>query len=327
MIRALLAALGSLAVIMAAAAADLTTVVQPTPITGTAVARDGDTLTIDGTDIDLFGVDAPEMQNPPWGLYSRTQLEAILAIGGVTCLREDMSSQDRLVAICRDARGRDIGSLMVRAGWASAHRRGTTTYDRDEQAARDAGRGIWQDWAATMRFNTWPAWDIPVGIAAVVAGLLGFGGLIVVSWRVIVHERKRAEARQDSDALAVARLLTGVLTAYGGVIQHIIDEIEKARNENCDTATFPVYMFPTPHDDAFLSAHLLSLAAKAPRMVLWLQDTHTKYRVRLEHTLTGIPQMAPPNRRQWVALGHPKAIPAGAVTIGRGPLLIGLVWR
>jgi len=119
-------------------------------VTGTARVSDGDSLRIGAERIRLFGVDAPELdqvcgdgQGWPCGTWARGRL-ALLAEGRrVSCEVQDRDRYDRLVAICT-VNGRDIGAAMVAQGAATAYRRYSTRYVAEEEAARQAGLGLWR---------------------------------------------------------------------------------------------------------------------------------------------------------------------------------------
>jgi endonuclease YncB( thermonuclease family) len=121
-------------------------------VTGPARVNDGDTLSIAGERIRLFGIDAPELDQScerrnagRWacGRWSRDRLAEMVAGRNVSCDARTRDRYGRLVARCTAA-GRDLAAAMVRAGAAEAYRRYTTDYvDEEKQAAFD-GAGIWQ---------------------------------------------------------------------------------------------------------------------------------------------------------------------------------------
>lgn len=118
---------------------------------GTAVAVDGDTLTVDGVAVRLHGIDAPELDQPcflgaeTWtcGQDAREQLAALLAVGMVTCLGEERDTYGRLLATCTVG-NIDINRAMVTEGWAVAYRSYSDAYVADETRARAARQGIWR---------------------------------------------------------------------------------------------------------------------------------------------------------------------------------------
>lgn len=84
---------------------------RPTRIT------DGDTFRFGETRVRLHGVDAPEMSTPE-GREARRHLIALIGEGEVRCRDTGQRSYERVVAVCRDVRGRDLAAAMVESGWA-----------------------------------------------------------------------------------------------------------------------------------------------------------------------------------------------------------------
>lgn len=120
-------------------------------VAGQPVVADGDTLTINGQRIRLFGVDALEAEQfcqndrgQDWQCGGKaTQALAELVRGqSVTCEQRDIDQYGRMVAVCRIG-SRDIGEEMVRQGWAVAFRKYSSAYVGAEDEAQLARRGIW----------------------------------------------------------------------------------------------------------------------------------------------------------------------------------------
>ena len=107
--------------------------------------HDGDTLTLHGEHIRLWGADAPELAqrcgDVPAGEIARDALAA-LVLRGVRCERAGPPSYGRTVARCTAA-GADVGEALVRAGmaWDTPYSGGA--YADAEREAREAGRGVW----------------------------------------------------------------------------------------------------------------------------------------------------------------------------------------
>jgi endonuclease YncB( thermonuclease family) len=109
---------------------------------------DGDTLDLDcpggWTRVRLWGMDAPEQGQQPWGRQARQTLVALLQQPQVRLRVRDRDRYDRTVAQVFSPAG-DVGLAMLRAGAASLR----TRYVRDpvyRQAVAEArsGRlGIW----------------------------------------------------------------------------------------------------------------------------------------------------------------------------------------
>lgn len=115
-------------------------------IAGAAAVGDGDSLTIGGERIRLIGIDAPELDQTcrrddrdyACGRQSRQALVALIGALAVACEGRGKDRYERLLADCR-AGDVDLGRAQVEAGWAVAY----GDYEREEAAAREAGRGLW----------------------------------------------------------------------------------------------------------------------------------------------------------------------------------------
>jgi endonuclease YncB( thermonuclease family) len=120
-------------------------------IEGTAEVIDGDSLRVAGTEIRLFGVDAPELSQPCYdngsevacGAMAKDVLAGLIGSAVLTCQPRDTDTFGRIVATCRTS-GVDIGGALVEAGWATAFRRYGDGYVAAEMRARAARTGIWQ---------------------------------------------------------------------------------------------------------------------------------------------------------------------------------------
>jgi endonuclease YncB( thermonuclease family) len=119
-------------------------------IVGKLRVVDGDTLVINDTRVRLYGVDAPERDQPcttlsgqPWscGDWVTQQVRARFDGAVARCTVEDTDRYGRVVAICHAA-GQEIGDVLVSEGWAYAYRRYSMRYDLQEKAAYVADRGI-----------------------------------------------------------------------------------------------------------------------------------------------------------------------------------------
>lgn len=120
-------------------------------IQGTADVIDGDTLRVGGTEVRLFGVDAPELSQTCFnntstvacGAMAKEALEGMIGSGRLTCLARDTDTYGRTVAVCRTS-GVDIGGALVEAGWATAFQRYGDDYAAVELRARAQRAGIWK---------------------------------------------------------------------------------------------------------------------------------------------------------------------------------------
>ena len=71
-------------------------------------------------------------------------LRRLIAGNPVRCQERDRDRYDRIVAVCFNSDGRDIGKAMVRNGWALAYRQFSLDYVVDEDRAKAARSGIWK---------------------------------------------------------------------------------------------------------------------------------------------------------------------------------------
>ncbi|HEY0438878.1 MAG TPA: thermonuclease family protein [Xanthobacteraceae bacterium] len=119
---------------------------QSASISGTARIVDGDSLYVDGTEIRLFGIDAPELHQTCqrggrlWncGADAAAALRAASAGKDIVCKPRERDRYGRTVAVCQ-AGGLDLGAAMIKGGYAVSY----GGYEADEREARDARRGIW----------------------------------------------------------------------------------------------------------------------------------------------------------------------------------------
>jgi endonuclease YncB( thermonuclease family) len=122
-----------------------------TGVTGRALVIDGDTISLNGQRVRLWGIDAPEAtqtcrrQGAPWpcGRDAAQTLAAWLNGRSVQCQERTRDEHRRSVALCR-ADGIDVSGWLVDNGWALAYRHYGDDYVAREQRARAAGLGIWQ---------------------------------------------------------------------------------------------------------------------------------------------------------------------------------------
>lgn len=147
---------------------------------GPARLIDGDTVAVGDVVVRLHGIDAPENDQPcvdaggDWacGLWARDELGRLIGDGPVTCTVIETDRYGRAVAQCLGSRG-DLGAAMVLAGAAVAYRRYSLAYVGQEEAARQARRGVWRaegvgllmpaEWRAAARADVPPAEAAPAG--------------------------------------------------------------------------------------------------------------------------------------------------------------------
>jgi endonuclease YncB( thermonuclease family) len=119
--------------------------------TGNARAKDGDSLTLNGTEVRLFGIDAPELNQScgsnageyPCGREATEALRGLLRNKVINCKSLETDRYGRAVSICWDDK-LEINNEMVRLGWAIAYFRHATAYAKAQKEARAAKRGIWR---------------------------------------------------------------------------------------------------------------------------------------------------------------------------------------
>ena len=119
-------------------------------VAGQAEPIDGDSLIVGGSEIRLFGIDAPEGRQQchragePWacGEEARSRLSGFIGGRTVRCQPQDTDTYGRTVATCI-AGTLDLSGAMVEAGYAVALVQFSTAYVGDEQRARASRLGIW----------------------------------------------------------------------------------------------------------------------------------------------------------------------------------------
>jgi endonuclease YncB( thermonuclease family) len=118
-------------------------------IEGPARIIDGDTIEVSGIVVRLFGVDAPEKDQPcataegvayGCGMVASSALAVRIGSGAVSCRPRTTDRYHRVVAVCFDDHGDDLGGWLVEN--AIAFRKYSTVYVDQENRARHARRGI-----------------------------------------------------------------------------------------------------------------------------------------------------------------------------------------
>jgi endonuclease YncB( thermonuclease family) len=140
---------------------------------GKARAVDGDSLELGDRRVRLYGIDAPELRQTcekadgttQCGQRAYAELKFIISGKHVECEGFGFDRYDRTLARCR-AGETDLGSAMVRAGWAISY----GDYRGEERQARRDRAGIWagefiepEDWRAlngqaAADFRFWQYW-------------------------------------------------------------------------------------------------------------------------------------------------------------------------
>ncbi|MBE9555194.1 MAG: thermonuclease family protein [Proteobacteria bacterium] len=122
-------------------------------ISGTAVAPDGDTVLIENNYLDLWGIEAPNLDNSD-GWYSRAALDRFIGEGSdLVCIVKVKRKKRRNLAICSNSKVGDVGRAMLQNGWAVVNRTDKKSqdvdsalagvYQRTEIRAREARLGLW----------------------------------------------------------------------------------------------------------------------------------------------------------------------------------------
>lgn len=117
---------------------------------GVAHVGDGDSLTLDGTRIRLYGIDAPELDQrcnrngTSWecGQEAKRQLAALVEGKPLECGTVEQDQYGRQVAVCWSGQI-ELNRTMVEQGWAAAYQSVTSKYAAPEIRAKAAGLGIW----------------------------------------------------------------------------------------------------------------------------------------------------------------------------------------
>lgn len=122
-------------------------------VSGYARVIDGDSLEINGTEIRLHGIDAPEARQTctrdglVWlcGAEVSKHLRDLLQGQQVHCEGDNWDRYGRLIARCHlgGPEGPDLGARIVHSGWALAFRKYSTDYVLQEREAKNAQRGLW----------------------------------------------------------------------------------------------------------------------------------------------------------------------------------------
>lgn len=124
----------------------------PAAISGRAVVIDGDTLEIGQTRIRLEGIDAPETGQTcgrrwigSWncGAAAAAKLGDLVDGRRVECQSRGKDKYGRMIGLCA-VDGEDLNGAMVRAGFAWAFVKYSTSYVDAEAEAKAGEAGIWQ---------------------------------------------------------------------------------------------------------------------------------------------------------------------------------------
>ena len=119
----------------------------PESVAGIPRILDGDSIRINGEEVRLVGIDAPERRqmcqkggrNWACGVVAAEALREYVAGRPVSCAVEGVDKYDRLLGRCQSSISRELNGWMVEQGWAVSF----GDYHAAEQRARAARRGIW----------------------------------------------------------------------------------------------------------------------------------------------------------------------------------------
>ena len=122
-------------------------------ISGAAVAPDGDTVLIGDDYLDLWGIEAPNLDNSD-GWYSRAALDRFIGEDNkLVCIIKVKRRRGRDLAICSNSKVGDVGRAMLQNGWAVVNRTDKKSqdvdsalagvYQRTEKRARETRKGLW----------------------------------------------------------------------------------------------------------------------------------------------------------------------------------------
>ena len=120
------------------------------PVSGIGQAKDGDSLMVGGTEVRLFGIDAPEWdqycrkngQDWSCGSAAADKLAELVTGRNVVCSSVGMDEHKRVLGRCM-AGATDVNRAMVASGYAVAFRRYSSDYVSAEDSAKVNKRGIW----------------------------------------------------------------------------------------------------------------------------------------------------------------------------------------
>lgn len=120
-------------------------------IIGTGMAVEGDVVSVNGSAVKLWGIDAPDAgqtcqtkANQPYDCFNRAKDELSRLIGQnqVTCYERGTDRNGQSVGTCA-VNGLDLAALMVRNGWALAYHELSPQYANLEAYAQARTRGLW----------------------------------------------------------------------------------------------------------------------------------------------------------------------------------------
>jgi endonuclease YncB( thermonuclease family) len=174
-------------------------------VTGPATVTGSDTLTVNGTALQLNGLDAVELQQScfvdgqAWacGAAATRALQTLIEGVTVTCTPTGETNGDAQFAVCM-SEGQDVGENLVQNGWAVANPAQSDAYVALEKQARDGAVGIW-------RGSFLPPADFRQNIAA-----------IEKSYLALAHASILADAEKTLESATGVDFFTGAKLATVG---------------------------------------------------------------------------------------------------------------
>ena len=134
--------------------------VRAADLVGTARALDGDTLVVAGTEVRLYGIDAPHLEQTcktrkagaqKCGVLAHQALSHLLRGPQVRCEDKGRAADGRVLATCKIG-WMDLAEEMAASGWAMADPETGAGYGRAETFAKARKEGVW-------RTEFTPPWD------------------------------------------------------------------------------------------------------------------------------------------------------------------------
>lgn len=120
-------------------------------LSGSAEVLEGDLLAVNGSNVRLYGVDAPDpgqmcltKRNKEYDCFAIAQgvLKGLVGSNPVECQMIRNANPRLPLGICR-VKGVDLGGSMVARGWAFAYRALSHKYTSGEAFAQSRARGMW----------------------------------------------------------------------------------------------------------------------------------------------------------------------------------------
>ena len=142
----------------------------PRQLIGAARVVDGDSIVVNGIELRLEGIDAPESRQTsidargrpyPQGKQATRYLRTLVRSGPVHCEMHGPDRYGRTLATVFTSDGKNVNAEMVRAGQAIAYTKYSRRYVKEEQEAKRYRRG--------MHSGTWitpRAWRIGRRVAS-----------------------------------------------------------------------------------------------------------------------------------------------------------------